>query len=383
MLECLEWLSEEKQTKPPSRFSEASLVRELEKNGVGRPSTYAQILSTLSTRRYALREKRSLSPTTLGRSVNELLVRDLNALFNVEFTAHMEEELDDIEEGRVEWKQMIRGFYKQFELWMEGTKAPAADRDKVVRLLSSLENVTEWLPPTTRGKRKYDDKKFVLSLQTQLEKGEKPVSERQLEALARIACRYCATYEELDAVIRDCGFEKLLESGEAEPPRETTLLKLKALDALDLDERGRSFVDSLASRVESGRRLSDAQLRALDSMVRGHAGMLENFEALCLEVGIDATPAASDPECEALLDVLSGVKKWNEAVKRGKRVFDDKAFFESVAEQFRRKGSLSDRQKAAMKRLVVRYREQLASFDELAVRFGLSVADKDETKNHN
>ncbi len=98
-------------TKPPSRFSEASLVRELEQNGIGRPSTYAQIIHTLKNRKYVKSEKRVLIPTELGRTVNDILMEHFPHIFNIKFTAHMEDELDKVEEGKDDWVGVLREFY--------------------------------------------------------------------------------------------------------------------------------------------------------------------------------------------------------------------------------------------------------------------------------
>ncbi len=101
-------------TKPPPRFSEASLVKELEANGIGRPSTYAQIIATIISRNYVRLEERRLSPTDLGETVNTILVEAFPELFNVEFTAEMETELDRIEEGIDAWTDVMRTFYSSF-----------------------------------------------------------------------------------------------------------------------------------------------------------------------------------------------------------------------------------------------------------------------------
>jgi DNA topoisomerase-1 len=101
-------------TKPPPRFSEASLVKELEANGIGRPSTYAQIIATIIARNYVRLEERRLQPTELGETVNSILVDAFPDLFNVEFTAEMETELDRIEEGVDNWTDVMRSFYSEF-----------------------------------------------------------------------------------------------------------------------------------------------------------------------------------------------------------------------------------------------------------------------------
>jgi DNA topoisomerase-1 len=101
-------------TQPPVRYSEASLVRELEDKGIGRPSTYAQIIDTLKRRKYVTVEKRRFTPTEVGYMVKNLLVREFPDIFEVQFTAGMEGELDKIEEGTADWVSVLRGFYTPF-----------------------------------------------------------------------------------------------------------------------------------------------------------------------------------------------------------------------------------------------------------------------------
>lgn len=102
-------------TKPPARFTEASLVRELEEKGIGRPSTYAPIVGTLRERRYITIEKKNLIPTELGFTVTQMMEEYFKEIVDVNFTAAMEDKLDDVEISDVEWKQIIRDFYKDFE----------------------------------------------------------------------------------------------------------------------------------------------------------------------------------------------------------------------------------------------------------------------------
>jgi len=110
-------------TKPPPRFSEASLVKELESNGIGRPSTYAQIIYTLKQRKYVDLEERRLVPTELGFAVTKILVEHFNELFDVSFTANMEEELDEIEEGKMVWTDVLSEFYTPFNKTMSSLSA--------------------------------------------------------------------------------------------------------------------------------------------------------------------------------------------------------------------------------------------------------------------
>jgi DNA topoisomerase-1 len=102
-------------TQPPPRFTEATLVRELEENGIGRPSTYASILSTIMDRDYVLKERGRFSPTELGFLVNDLIVVSFGDIVDVGYTARMEEELDEIEEGRLRWTDALREFSEKFE----------------------------------------------------------------------------------------------------------------------------------------------------------------------------------------------------------------------------------------------------------------------------
>ena len=103
-------------TEPPPRFSEASLVKELERLGIGRPSTYASIVTTLVDRRYALLEQRRFFPTALGEQVEKVMVKAFPDVFNVQFTSHMETDLDKIEEGGINWRKMLATFYGPFAI---------------------------------------------------------------------------------------------------------------------------------------------------------------------------------------------------------------------------------------------------------------------------
>ena len=101
-------------TKPPARFTESSLIKELESNGIGRPSTYAMIMGTIIDRKYIDQIDRKLIPTNLGNRVNEILVKNFSNIFNVNFTAKMEEELDSIAEGEIGYLKVLNDFYIPF-----------------------------------------------------------------------------------------------------------------------------------------------------------------------------------------------------------------------------------------------------------------------------
>ena len=106
-------------TEPPSRYTEASLVKALEEKGIGRPSTYSPTITTILERRYIEKIQKQLAPTELGKIVNKLLTENFADIINVEFTAKIENEFDEIAEGKEEWKKMIREFYKPFETELE------------------------------------------------------------------------------------------------------------------------------------------------------------------------------------------------------------------------------------------------------------------------
>ncbi len=110
----------EHSTKPPARFTEATLIKEMEKNGIGRPSTYAPTLSTIYQRNYVEKiDKRSLKPTEIGRMVDSLLINHFPSIVDLKFTAKMEEDLDSIAKGEKEWREIIGEFYKDFAKKLE------------------------------------------------------------------------------------------------------------------------------------------------------------------------------------------------------------------------------------------------------------------------
>ena len=106
-------------TEPPARYTEASLVKTLEEKGIGRPSTYSPTITTILERRYIEKEQKQLVPTELGKIVNKILTENFTDVINVEFTAKIENEFDEIAEGKEQWKQMIREFYGPFEKELE------------------------------------------------------------------------------------------------------------------------------------------------------------------------------------------------------------------------------------------------------------------------
>jgi DNA topoisomerase I len=147
--ELVRVIPEQHFTQPPPRFTEASLVAALEEHGIGRPSTYAPILSTIQDRGYALREGKRLIPTETGMLVNDLLVDHFPEIVDTQFTAHMEEDLDEVADGESHWTEIVAEFYKEFapqvekaqkempttkaELEKVGRACPKCEADLVIR----------------------------------------------------------------------------------------------------------------------------------------------------------------------------------------------------------------------------------------------------------
>lgn len=118
-LECIDVNAKQHFTQAPPRFTEASLVHELEENGIGRPSTYAPTISTIIARGYVVRNKKQLVPTELGFVTTDIMKGNFKNIVDIEFTAEMENELDMVEEGKENWVDVLRGFYPEFEKNLE------------------------------------------------------------------------------------------------------------------------------------------------------------------------------------------------------------------------------------------------------------------------
>lgn len=125
-----EVLPEQNFTSPPPRFTEATLVKELEEDGIGRPSTYSTIISTLLEKEYVRLVEGKFHPTELGCTVSELLVHGFPDVINVDFTAQMEQKLDDIEEGKVTWNAILDEFYKTFAVALANAQKTMANLRK-------------------------------------------------------------------------------------------------------------------------------------------------------------------------------------------------------------------------------------------------------------
>jgi DNA topoisomerase I len=118
-------------TQPPPRYNEALLIKELEEKGIGRPSTYAAIISTIQDRKYVEKIEGRFQPTETGRTVNDFLMKGFPDIVNVDFTSHLEEELDEVEEGNKPWVDAVRDFYDPFTMDLEKAKTIPGPKDTV------------------------------------------------------------------------------------------------------------------------------------------------------------------------------------------------------------------------------------------------------------
>ncbi len=370
-LDCLEWLGEQKFTKPPARYSEPSLIKALEENGVGRPSTYAQTLATLDKREYVAKEKRSLVPTEAGMRVCDFLVGSLDALFNVKFTAEMEEKLDRVEDGSVEWTDMMKAFYAQFLGFLEGAR-DMADTAATKDILVALDQIKEWAAPVKRGRRTYDDRETVQSVREKYV-ADGQITTRQQQMLHNLACKY----------IGQIGSEQVgaLKLQTPEAPSAGTIQKLELLSDIKFSEARKvgkrtyddgKFIASLRQQVEGGKSLSERQVAAMDSVLMKYSDQIENFDVVKAELNMVAKPETVDAgQTGELLGLMKTVVTWNPPVMRGKREFNDQNFYESLFGQFGSKGALSEKQVAALKKMMARYATQIPSYEEVRDQYGL------------
>ena len=368
------WLSDRKETKPPPRYSEASLVKALEENGVGRPSTYAQTIEVLVDRLYATREARQLVPTPRGMDVNDWLVKKIEPLFNVGYTAKMEGELDKVEEGAERGNDMLSDFYRQFTAWVRDAQDPPPPTEKFTALFELLDEVKSWRPPMTIGKRTFGDREFVESVRQQLAEGKMPVSEKQLQALVKVAVAYRDQIRDGEMRLVDLGYGPEVDRVKNAPSDELVKWCFLTIDRIGGLTKN-PFLNSLREQVDRGRVLSAKQFAILARSVGENAGALDDADQVRARLapyvpgGFEIAPV--DPAVPDLLALLETVKEWKEPVRRGRRVYNDHEFVSSLRDQYARRSSLSPRQVLALRRVCVNYREQIPTFEEVADRLGL------------
>ena len=369
------WLSDRKETKPPARYSEASLVKALEENGVGRPSTYAQTIEVLVDRQYATREARQLVPTRRGEDVTDWLVKKLEPLFCVGYTAAMEAELDKVEEGQLAGNGMLSDFFAKFAAWLQGAQEPPPPMEKFTELFQLLDCVNEWREPVTAGKRVFSDEAFVKSVKDQIAEGKRPPSDKQLQALVKLVVNYLEQIPDGEARLVDLGY-----GPEIDRMRNAPSMDLVKWCFLTIDRIGgmtkNPFLNSLREQVDRGKLLSEKQFSILARSIGENAGALEDAEQVRARLapyvpgGFEIAPV--DPAVPELLQLADRIGEWKEPVRRGRRVYDDHGFIKSLKDQYARRSSLSPRQVTALRRILVNYRAQIPEFDANAERLGLS-----------
>jgi len=372
-LDAVRWISDEKQTKGPSHYSEASLIKALEENGVGRPSTYAATIETLKTREYAKTEKRKLIPLERGFLVCDWLVKNMDSLFSVGYTAKMEAELDKVESGGEPMNQMLSEFYDAFLKSMPPPEPPP-DPAKFDVVFALLDQVKTWKPAKKVGKRVYDDKAFVESVKQQAAEAARPLSARQLAFLVRMVAVYADQIPDAQKRLREVG----LGTGPAAAPTADPDLVKFCFDTMDriggMDAN--PFLKSLREQHDSGKPLSMKQFAILAKSVGDNAGALDDADAvrerLSGFVAGGFAQVSDDPQTAGLLDLAKGITEWRPKAKRGKKVYDDELFIKSLSDQFARRHSLSARQVAALKRVLAVYSEQIPDYDKRMADLGLA-----------
>lgn len=394
-------LPERKETKPPPRFNEASLVREMEARGIGRPSTYASTVKTLKDRKYVVSERRVLSPTELGANVCDWLVSHYPDMMDVGYTAEMERKLDDAQDPATssDWQALLGAFWRELEEWNRRAK-DWADPAAVATVLEAFRAVRDWEPPHKAGARTYDDRKFVQDIAYDVMgearprardrrpdapfRFERPASfpaecctEPQLQALGRTLLRYRDQAPGAEEALRAAGLGALVDQAAAPAGDERTAALLDALEKYGAAPDDERFATSLAEQVRRGKRLSPRQAEWLPRLflnARDRVPAAE-FEALCARFGIEPKAEETvDPErAAAVVAALAGVTEWSApaAARKGGRVYDDKKFYADVAAQFGARRTMSAKQLGALERMLLRYREQIPGAGEIAARYGI------------
>jgi len=347
VLLCREWLCEGKETQPPARFNEASLVHALEENGIGRPSTYAATIRTLLTREYISSGKgHVLTPTEMGIAATDYLLREMPDFVNVAFTAQMEDNLDKVAEGSLNWEQEVADFYAKLTAWL------AADPGKVSALLEQMAQIQKWKEPTLtkNGKVSWSDETFFNDMRQAVAEGGS-LSKAQLTTLKRMAIAYRAQLPDLERVVG------------ALPKADNQELIQKLFQTIDsgreLNDWEKTFIASTKEQFDRRGDLSQKQLQLLQRIASPEAE--------------EERPQNEDAS-KALLDALATVTAWNEPVKRGRNIYDDRAFMESLKTQLADRHFLSVRQFDALKRLVRSYQTQIPNYAELAETYAIPAA---------
>ena len=380
-LKMTDFIKEQKFTEPPPRFTEASLIKLLEENGIGRPSTYATIIRTIQDRDYVAKEQNKLLPTDLGFTVNDFLVEKLPDLFDIGFTAQMEQKLDDIEAGSVGWVQMMTEFYSSFAPWLAAAKnSGAPEKEHAAAVLALFDGVT-FEEKKKVGRRTYDDAQFVGSIREKFNSTGQ-MSEKQFQALITMAAKYSGVLSgkiptlapDIREAVMQAG-ERMQERLEAESQRppvpenggyspvfaafdKVVFPEAKSSGRFTFDEG--KFFKSLKRQALSGKALSEKQLAALKKLAVKYKDQLIDPDTVMSQLQIEAadipeSTGRSITDIQNLLQQLSEVKEWAAPVKSGRFVFDEKKFCQSLTRQVKDGKQLSAKQIAALEKISAKY----------------------------
>ncbi len=373
-LDAIRWLSEEKKTKGPKHYSEASLIKALEENGVGRPSTYATIIETLKLRQYAKAEKRKLVPLERGMLVCDWLVKKLDGLFNVGYTAEMEAQLDRVESDGVPMNQMLSQFYTKFLHDIEACKPPAPESNKFKVVFDLLDEIQTWKPPVTVGKRVYDDKAFVENVKESFQAG-KEMSQRQLDVLVRVLLSYSSQVPNVESRLKELG---VIANGQTKVERADSEMVKYCLQMLERipNLAKNAFMKSLREQFERGKGLTMKQFGILARSIGENCGALPDY----VDIRLKLTPFVPggfpeqicDPRVKKLIAMLKDVSQWRPKTRRGRKVYDDKGFFESLAVQYSQRGTLTSLQTDALRKLAKAYSAKIPDYKTRAVEAGIT-----------
>ncbi len=375
------FIKEQKFTEPPPRFTEATLIKLLEENGVGRPSTYATILRTIQERNYVNKEQNKLVPTELGFTVNDFLTDKLPELFDIGFTAQMEQKLDDVETGSVFWVNMMTEFYNSFAPWLAAALDSGAPPPEKAEELLKILNDVKFDEKQKIGRRIFDDEKFVNSIKEKFANKGK-ISEKQYHALLSIAAKYRSQLTglenisgELQQEVSDAfsAMEQKQQELQSRPPAPEIAggyaSIFAAFDNVVFPDvkTGRStfdeekFFKSLKKQALAGKSLSEKQLAALKRMALKYRTQLIDadtvFSALQIEPQEENNVEAKHTtgQVQDFLSRLAKVTKWDAPAKKGRFAFDDKKFYQSIAKQCAEGKTLSPKQLSALEKLAVKY----------------------------
>ncbi len=366
-------------TEPPPRYSEAALIKALEENGIGRPSTYATILRTIQDRGYVGKEQGKLVPEAIGFAVNDFLVERLPKLFDIGFTADMETHLDEIEQGKLGWVAMMQDFYRQLTPWIKAANefdAPPAESSR------SLLDLLRKIDFSADAQNRYDNDKFLASVEKKFARSGK-ISAKQQRALVTLASRFInsippeelaklpeALREELQLAAQQRQEDNVRRATDAEAAAKVDYAGLfAAFDEVKFappETRGKityddeKFFRSLKKQALGGKLLSDKQLAALGKLAKKYRPMLKNSALVNSMLKLPETAAPADAaatsvvELPALFAALDKAK-FEPPVKRGRFTYDDRKFFDSLKKQYFSGRQLSDKQTAALHKLAAKY----------------------------